>query len=476
VNYALAGYALLIIVIGIIGSRKTKSLTDFMLGGRNVGPWMSAFSYGTAYFSAVLFIGFAGKLGWAFGLSTLWIALGNSIVGVLLVWWLMGNRIKQVTSEYGVHTMPELLEVRYESRGLKLLTSVAIFVFFIPYSAAVFMGLSYLFTSSFDVSFTHMVLLMGGFTGIYLVLGGYKPMAMIDVVFGVVMIFGVVILLWCCLDEGGGVGQILSDLRAEDPRLVEPVGPPGLWALVSLVFLTSVAPFAMPQLVQKFYAIKDQRSIRIGMFASTAFALIITGTAYFTGALTRLFITPESHPKVFALPPRDFFDALMPELLTTVIPEALTIVIFLLILSASMSTLAALVLISSSTITKDLYAGFINRNASDRKLTILVRVASVFFILLSMGLALLKPAVIVTILAISWGAIGSMFLGPFMWGLFSKRVNKVGAFGSAILGLTVCLSYFVIGGPKQVPQAGTVGMLASLISAPLFSLCARPTR
>jgi len=221
--------------------------------------------------------------------------------------------------------------------------------------------------------------------------------------------------------------------------------------------------------VQKFYAIKDRRSVHIGMIASTVFAVLVTGVAYFTGALTRLFITPASHPEVFHGGGIDY-DALMPEMLTTVIPPALSIVIFLLILSASMSTLAALVLISGSTITKDLYAGFFDRDASDRRLTILVRIASVVFILISMALALLRPAVIVTILSISWGAIGSVFIGPFLWALFSKWVGKKGAFGAAVLGLATCLGYFALGGPKMVPQAGSAGMIVSFVAAPLISL------
>ncbi len=471
-TYAVLGYAVLIIVVGILGSRKTRSFSDFLLGGREVGPFMTAFSYGTAYFSAVLFIGFAGKIGWGFGLSGLWIAAGNSIVGVALVWWVLGSRVKKVTSEYGVHTMPELLEARYGSKGLRLFTSLSIFVFFIPYSAAVFMGLSYLFTSNFGVSYEMMVLMMGALTAIYLVLGGYKAMAMIDVVFGMVMVAGVVILLWCCIDRGGGMTQIVTDLRAQDPLLTAPVGPGGFRSLFFLVFLTSIAPFAMPQLVQKFYAIKDDRSVRIGMIASTVFALIVTGTAYFTGALTRIFLTPESTPEAFA-DGKPVFDALMPELLSAVMPPALGIVIFLLILSASMSTLAALVLISSSTITKDLYAGFIRKDATDRRLTLMVRGASVFFIMLSMGLALLKPAVIVTILVVSWGAIGSVFLGPFAWALIGRRVDRTGAFAAAVLGLATCLIIFVVGGPKEVPMAGSIGMIVSFLAAPLVTGIAR---
>ena len=232
------------------------------------------------------------------------------------------------------------------------------------------------------------------------------------------------------------------------------------------MFLTSVAPIAMPQLVQKFYAIKDRRSIRIGMIASTLFAILITGIGYFTGATTRFFLNPETSPGAFA-DGRPIYDALMPELLANIIPEGLSILILLLILSASMSTLAALVLISSSTLAKDFYAGFINRNIDDKKLTLLMRVASAFFVILSVIIAYMKPATIVSILGISWGAIGSVFLGPFLWGLFSKKMNKIGAVVSSIGGLTVCLYLYITGTPS--PQAGTIGMLVSLGLNPVVS-------
>ena len=122
----IAAFAIMIIVIGILGMRKTRSFSDFFLGGGNIGPWMTAFTYGTAYFSAVLFIGFAGKVGWGFGYSGLWIAVGNALLGVLGVWWLMGHRIKRMSVEYGVHTMAEYFEKRYDSRFLKLFSAIAL--------------------------------------------------------------------------------------------------------------------------------------------------------------------------------------------------------------------------------------------------------------------------------------------------------------------------------------------------------------
>lgn len=456
----ISAYALMVIVIGFLGMRKTRSFTDFFLGGRSIGPWMTAFTYGTAYFSAVLFIGFAGRIGWGFGYSGLWIALGNAFVGVLGVWWLMGPRIRQVSADLNVHTMAEFFEKRYESRFMKAFSALCIFIFFIPYTAAVFMGLSYLFRSTFNLDYTVALFFMGGFTAIYLVMGGYKSMTMIDVVFGMIMTAGVIILVASTLNAGGGLGGITRGLAAIHPKLTKVVGPPGWWPLFSLVFLTSVAPFAMPQLVQKFYAVKDKQSIKVGMIASTAFAVLVVGAAYFTGAAARVFLTPEKSPAAFS-DGQPVFDALMPEFIARVIPESLAVLILLLILAASMSTLAALVLISSSSMAKDVYAGFINKDVSDRRLTVLMRSGSVFFVLLAVILAYLKPATIVSILGISWGAIGSAFLGPFIWGLFSNRVCSYSAKAAMILGLGTCLCLYSSGMPS--PQAGTIGMMVSLV-------------
>ena len=463
----LAAYAAMIIWVGIAGFRKTRSFSDYFLGGGNVGAWMTAFTYGTAYFSAVLFIGFAGKVGWGFGLSGLWIAAGNTLIGVLLVWWLLGPRIKQMSVDYGVHTISEFFEKRYDSRFLKLFASICIFVFFIPYTAAVFMGLSYLFRSNFGIDYTVALVLMGGFTAIYLVLGGYKSITVIDMIFGIIMVLGVGVLLYSIIDAGDGLAAIMSGMHAVDPKLVAPVGPPGWWPLFSLVFLTSVAPLAMPQLVQKFYAIKDKRAIKIGMVGSTIFALIITGIGYFAGATTRFFLTPDNAPMAFK-DGAPIFDALMPELLTRIIPDALSVLILLLILSASMSTLAALVLISSSAVAKDFYAGFVNPFVADATLTRLMRFSSAAIVFIAVLLAYYRPDTIVSILGISWGAIGAAFLGPFIWGLFTRRVNRTGAIGAAVLSLAVCLTLYFGGTPS--PQAGTIGMIASLVLTPLLSL------
>ena len=461
-------YALMIGTVGVIGMRRTRSFSDFLLGGRSVGAWMTAFTYAAAYFSAVLFIGFAGKLGWGFGLSALWVAAGNALIGVLGVWLLLAGRIRRVSAQLDCQTMPEYFEKRYGSRLLRFLAAVSIFVFFIPYSSAVFMGLSYLLEAHLGISFTVALIMMGCFTAYYMALGGYKSMAMIDVIFGMIMVVGVGILLGYTLHKGGGFSGIATGLAERNPKLASWVGPPGVWPLFCLVFLTSVAPLGMPQLVQKFYAIRDERAIRVGAVASTVLAVLIGGTAYFCGATTHLFLSPEIAPKAFAEGGQPIFDRLMPELLANVVPDSLSVLILLLVLSASMSTLAALVLISSATVVKDFYAACTKTPPRDATLTLLMRVGSAAFVLISVLLAAVEFDTIVAILAISWGAIGSVFLGPFLWGLFSRRTNAVGAIGAAMLGLGTCLALYLLGRPS--PEAGTIGMLVSLVVPPVLSL------
>lgn len=463
----IALYAVMIVWMGIVGLRKTKTFNDFFLAGGKVGPWMTAFTYGTAYFSAVLFIGFAGKIGWSFGYSGLWIAAGNVLFGVVGVWYFLGPKVKEVSSRLQVQTMAEFLDKRYKSPFLKFFSSVSIFIFLVPYTAAVFMGLSYLFRSNFNISYSVALGFMGLFTAVYLVMGGYKSMTMIDVIFGIIMCAGVIILFFSTLQEGGGITSITQQLSAIEPKLTEWIGPPGFWPLFCLVFLTSVAPFGMPQLIQKFYAIKDKKAIRIGLTGSTVFAILVTGVAYFTGAAARIFLSPQSSPDAFNQG-KPIFDAIMPEFLVQVIPGSLSILILLLVLAASMSTLAALVLVSSSSVAKDLYAGFVNRQVSDKNLTLLMRVCSAFFIVLSVILAYFKPTTIVSVLGISWGAIGSVFLGPFIWGIFWRKATKLGAISSSLSGLAVCLSLYSCG--HSSPESGTIGMMVSLGVNPVVSL------
>ncbi len=463
----LAVYVIVILFIGYRSMKGTKTFGDFFLANRTVGPWLTAFTYGTAYFSAVLIIGFAGKVGWGFGMASLWIALGNTLVGTFLVWRLLGKRIMQASRKLNVQTMPEYLEARFDSRFLKAYSAICIFVFLIPYSASVYMGLSYLFEINFNVPYTYVLLGMAILTALYLIMGGYKAVTVVDIFQGMIMVAGILIMIGMFTGKAGGLSNIFNRLNAINPELTSIWGPPGWLAIMALMFLTSVAPLAMPQLVQKFYGIKDERSVRIGTIVATLFALVITFGAYYSGALTRVFISPDKYPALFERG-KATVDKLMPVMIKDFVPEVLAVIILLLVFAASMSTLAALVLVSSSSIVKDLYQGFINKEVHEKDLVLPMRCTCLVAIILSVIVALKKPVIIVTMLSISWGAVASVFLAPFVYGLLWKRTTKLSAITSSFAGLGTTLIWYALSeSASMIPVIASAGMILSLLVLPI---------
>lgn len=160
------------VAVGIYSRRHARSVDGFVLGGRSVGPWLTAFAYGTSYFSAVVFVGYAGQFGWKYGIASTWIGLGNAFIGSLLAWVVLGRRTKVMTQHLGSKTMPDFFGARYDSKALKVTASAIVFVFLIPYTASVYNGLSRLFGMAFDIPYTYCVIVMAVFTALYVILGG----------------------------------------------------------------------------------------------------------------------------------------------------------------------------------------------------------------------------------------------------------------------------------------------------------------
>jgi len=459
-------YVAAMIGIGVWGLRRTKTLGDFFLGGRTVGPWVSAVAYGTTYFSAVLFIGFAGSLGWSLGLNALWIAAGNVLFGSLLAWLVLGRRTRRLTQNLDVMTLPEFFAERFQAPWLKPFAALIVFVFLIPYSASVFKGLGHLFEASFHISFDGALLLMTVLTGLYLILGGYFAVTLTDFVQGLVMLVGALAMVALLVGRAGGPAAALAGIRAAYPAHV-PTPPP--WCLLaSLVFMTSFGPWGLPQMVQKFYAIKNEQVIRVAAVVTTLFAAVIVFAAYFTGALTHAFYErlPEFGP--------DTFDRLIPDLLTRLLPAPLMAVILLLILSASMSTLSSLVLVAASAVAIDLYRGCLRPAARPGATLALMRLLSGVFVALSYVLARYRFEVIVTLMSLSWGAVAGAFMAPYLYGLYWRRCTRAGVLAGMATGLLLAVGLFFRLGPQRSPLAASLAMLAPLLVVPLVSWFTRP--
>ena len=430
----------LMVFVGLYSRKQARSVDGFVLGGRAVGPWLTAFAFGTSYFSAVVFVGYAGQFGWKYGLSSAWIGIGNAVIGSLLAWLVLGKRTKLMTQHIESRTMPDFFGTRYQSQGLRVTASVIAFVFLIPYTAGVYKGISTLFEMGFGIDYQYCVIFMAAFTAVYVILGGYKATAMNDFIQGVIMLFGIVTVIAAVLNTQGGLSAAvgkLSQLPADNDAAANggfaSLFGPDPWNLLGVVVLTSLGTWGLPQMVGKFYSITDEKAIKRGTIISTVFALVVAGGCYFLGGFGRLFGMPPVLPSG-----KLDFDAIVPSMLVT-LPDFIIALVVLLVLSASMSTLASLVLTSSSTMTLDLIyrdkkalpgevqEGSIDDEVSEKvehRKVVVMRVLIVFFIVISLLIALNPPTFIAQLMGISWGALSYLLSAVGLW-LSVYRIHLV---------------------------------------------------
>jgi SSS family solute:Na+ symporter len=414
----------------------------------------------------VLFIGFAGKLGWKFGMSVLWIAVGNAVFGALAAWLVLGRRTRRMTQNLGSMTMPEYLEQRFGGKFIKVLAALIIFIFLLPYSASIFKGLSHLFEAVFHLPYDTALLIMIGITGLYLILGGYFAVTITDFFQGLIMIVGSILMIGIIVGKAGGVPAAFANASAAYLQHVPSAAHPSFMyvaMLISLVFMTSFGAWGLPQMVQKFYAVKNEKVIVRAAIITFVFAVIIGVAAYLNGALSHVFL---SAPPTLPGGGPDW-DRLIPDIITTVLPGWLMAIILLLGLAASMSTLSSLVLVSASAIAIDLYSG----GKKQRKGSLaLIRILSSAFIIVSFIIARYQIAVIVTLMSLSWGVVAGAFLAPFLYGLYWKRVTRAGALSGMFTGMTLAIALFFILGPDNSPIASTIAMIVPLGVVPLVSI------
>ena len=462
------------VAVGVYSRKHATSVDGFVLGGRSVGPWLTAFAYGTSYFSAVVFVGYAGQFGWKYGLASTWIGIGNAIIGSLLAWVVLGRRTKVMTQHLNVKTMPDFFGERYGSKALKITASAIVFIFLVPYTASVYNGLSRLFGMAFNIPYTYCVLGMAAFTAVYVILGGYMATAINDFIQGIIMLGGIIGVIGAVLNGQGGFIQAVRKMAEIPSDVPVTMGQPGAFTsffgpdplnLLGVVILTSLGTWGLPQMIGKFYAIKDEKAINTGTVISTLFAVVISGGCYFLGGFGRLF----DNPSIYDETGNVVFDSIVPYMLST-LPDILIGIVIVLVLSASMSTLASLVLTSSSTLTLDFLKDNVMKNMSEKKQVRTMQVLIVFFIVLSVAIALDPPTFIAQLMGISWGALAGAFLAPFLYGLYWKRVSKAAVWASFIAGVGITVSNMFIGYIASPINAGAIAMIAGLIIVPIVSV------
>ncbi len=462
--------------VGLYCRKNATDVNGFVLGGRSVGPWLTAFAYGTSYFSAVIFVGYAGQFGWKFGLASTWIGVGNAVIGSLLAWMILGRRTRVMTQHLDSKTMPDFFGLRFDSNALKVMASIIVFIFLIPYTASLYNGLSRLFGMAFNIDYSVCIIVMAILTGIYVIAGGYMATAINDFIQDIIMIIGIIAVILAVLNSKGGFVAAYDALAmVEEPSLTKMPGAfasflgPLPFDLICVVILTSLGTWGLPQMVQKFYAIKSEKSIETGTIVSTVFAVIVAGGCYFLGGFGRLYDIDVA---------KEGYDAVIPAMIEKLSPFLIAVVVIL-VLSASMSTLSSLVLTSSSTLTLDLIKGNIVKNMSEKKQLITMRIFIVIFIAISAVIAMVQYKSSVTFIAqlmgISWGALAGAFLAPFIYSLYWKGITKSAVVVNFIFGCGLMITNMVAKPIfpvwLQSPiNCGAFTMLAGLIIVPVVSL------
>lgn len=471
-------YFTVLIGIGLYCRRHATDVNGFVLGGRSVGPWLTAFAYGTSYFSAVVFVGYAGQFGWKYGIAATWAGIGNAVIGSLLAWVVLGRRTRIMTQHLDSATMPQFFGQRFGSKPLKIGASVIIFIFLIPYTASLYNGLSRLFGMAFNIDYSACIILMAVLTAIYVIAGGYMATAINDFIQGIIMLAGIAAVIAAVIGSKGGFMAALDGLAQVTDETVS--ATPGIFAsffgpdplnLLFVVILTSLGTWGLPQMVQKFYAIKDEESIKKGTIISTLFALVVAGGCYFLGGFGRLF---SDQIDIAA----NGFDSVIPTMLSGLSPMLIAFVVIL-VLSASMSTLSSLVMASSSTLTIDFLKELFFQKMSEKKQVLCMRFLIVVFIAISSILALIQYKSSVTFIAqlmgVSWGALAGAFLAPFMYSLYAKWVTKAACWASFLFGSILMMAniFFRESFPAimQSPiNCGVIAMFSGLVIVPVVSI------
>lgn len=464
----------IMIYVGLYSRKHATNVNDFVLGGRTVGPWLTAFAYGTSYFSAVVFVGYAGQFGYKYGIASTWIGIGNALIGSLLAWVVLGRRTRIMSKHFDAKTMPDYFGKRYHSKSLRVVASLIAFIFLIPYTASVYNGLSRLFGMAFDIPYVVCVIVMAALTCLYVTLGGYMATAINDFIQGIIMLFGICAVVVAVLNGQGGFVEAVKSLAQLESDVPVTMGQPGAFTsffgpdpinLLGVVILTSLGTWGLPQMIQKFYAIKDEKSIQSGTIISTAFAIVVSGGCYFLGGFGRLFDTAAIHKDDGSV----IYDAIIPTMLST-LPDILVGIVIMLVLSASMSTLSSLVLTSSSTLTLDLIKDNIVKDMNDKKQLVCMRIFLVVFVVISVIMAINPPTFIAQLMGISWGALAGAFLAPFLYGLYWKGVTRASVWASFIFGVGITVLNLFFKFIASPINAGAIAMIGGLIIVPIVSL------
>lgn len=420
----------LISVIGIWASKYVRTtdsfLQEYFLGGRSLGGFVLAMTMVTTFGSASSFLSGPGAA-YNEGLGWVLLSMAQLVTGYFVL-MILGKKFAIVTRKYNAVTIVDFLKERYQSKWVVVLSAVSILLFLFSAMSAQWIGGGRLIQSLTGLPYFASLIIFSVSILIYVVIGGFRSIALTDAIQGIVMVFGTLILLIGVIVAGGGVSSIISDMAAENPNLITPFGAEGTLTpayVSSFWVLVGVGVVALPQIAIRTMSYKNSQSMHRGIIISTIVVGFIMLNMHLIGAFSRP-----------VLPGIEVGDTVMPLVAQEVLPNWLTGIVLAAPMAAIMTTVNSLLLLVSSTIVKDVYLNYIEPKAPEKKVRFLsmgiTAILGVIVILLSLN----PPDLIIWLNLFSMGGLEATFIWPIVLGLYWNKGNKYGALASMIIGIS----------------------------------------
>ncbi|NOQ74868.1 MAG: sodium/solute symporter [Crocinitomix sp.] len=447
----LAVYVGILFLIGILASRRIKGMSDYYVGGKNMGFWAVAFSARATGESGWLLIGLTG-MGAMAGYSGYWVVVGE-LLGVLISWQFMAKRFKRRSDRYGSITIPDYLQSHFKSstNTLRIIAASVLVVFVVIYVASQMDVTGIAFESMLNIDYKIGALVGFAIVLLYIFIGGFVAAVWSDMFQGVLMFFGLVLLpivIWFSMDHGTG---ITDGLNAIDPTLTQVMGrsDDGWMNLFTILGFSMIGLgfLGSPQVYVRFMSIKNENEIDKGKWVALLFTLVTDAAAVTIGILARIYFTSEGQDPeaVLGTGGENVLSMMTHEFLPTI----LVAIFIAIVLSAIMSTIDSLLILASSAVTRDFYQKIFRPHLKDKDLTTFSRFVTVGMALAALGIAILlynlyPDRQVFWIMIFGWSGIAATFCPVIILSLFWKGYSEQGAIASMITGFTsVILFKFV---------------------------------
>ncbi|MEM0203119.1 MAG: sodium/solute symporter [Archaeoglobaceae archaeon] len=467
------GYLLLMVLIGLYEYRRTRNIPEFYIAGKKLGAFAVSFSFFATYFSTAAFLG-GGGTGFLLGFQWSAFLIFFHILFAILAWLIIATPMKRLADEHGVLTIPELFGKKF-GKETQMICALIIIFFFEFYMVSIYKGAGILLQTMLSISYIDALFLVAIIVTIYTAFGGFRAVVTTDIIQGVIMLFGAILLFSTLLYSLGGF-EAISKLSQVKPEVFEfgKMGPPPVMSagmivpfVLSLSFAISIAQLSAPQLVIRFIAANDQRVIAYGMLLTPIIIGIFAICVFSLGPFGWLVIPKEMVPEFL----KDV-DKVVPYMAMKTLPLGVNALLLTAIIAAAMSTINSLVHVSATALVRDLLQNA--KNIQDSKALVLTRFAVVVLALIPIAFAISPPGIIVEIVGISFSAITSAFLIPLLAMLYAKKVRKVAIVASMLVAIAVCVLWQVYFYKTFYTYPVVPGLIASAITFAILNLKKQP--